>query len=170
VSLGIVLVISTAADVGEGAENEKGKSEAPLSAVSLAGPYCRGKGLAYALELTLLTNGDYSAKWDSCLYKSGQANGRWSFSAGRVTFAPAMEGEMLPGGIQSAQVLKFKGEWILLPTDEQSRKLYEEQGVTTSIRSSSIKGWNLNGCGGTNRCTRRTLSSANGKSGRVPFG
>jgi hypothetical protein len=123
-----------AADSGSApgnSEKEKGFPQAPPNAQALAGTYYRGRGLAYNLELALQLNGEYTAKWDSCLYKPGVAAGKWSLSDKQITFTPPMEGEMLRGPIETLTILKFKSEWILVPTDEQSRRFYDQEGVTS---------------------------------------
>lgn len=113
---------------------EKGTPERPLNAQAIEGGYYRGNGLSYNLELTLKPGGQYTAKWDSCLYKSGKASGTWKLSHKRIVFAPAMEGEMLRGRLETLDVLNFKGEWILVPVADAERKfydtLYETEGVT----------------------------------------
>jgi hypothetical protein len=122
---------------------EKGTPEAPVNAPAIEGVYYRGNGLSYNLELTLRPGGEYTAKWDSCLYKAGKVSGTWKLSDKRIVFAPAMEGEMLRGRLEALDVLKFKGEWILVPiidvTDvadaaDAGRRfydtLYEREGVT----------------------------------------
>ena len=112
----------------------KGTSETPPNAGAIAGAYYRGNGLSYNLELTLKAGGQYTAKWDSCLYKSGETSGTWKLSGRRILFAPAIESEMLRGRLETLDVLKFEGEWILAPVADAERKfhetLYETEGVT----------------------------------------
>jgi len=119
---------------------EKGTPEAPANTQAIAGAYYRGNGLSYNLELMLGPGGEYTAKWDSCLYKPGKASGTWKLSDRRIVFAPAMEGEMLRGRLESLDVLKFEGEWILVPVADAGEEgnagrkfhdtLYEKEGVT----------------------------------------
>jgi hypothetical protein len=112
----------------------KGTPETPSDAKAIEGAYYRGNGLSYNLELTLKAGGQYTAKWDSCLYKSGEESGTWKLSDKRILFAPAIEGEMLRGRLETLDVLKFEGEWILVPVADAERKfhdiLYEREGVT----------------------------------------
>src|SRR5438132_11036203 len=98
-------------------EKETGTPEAPASPAALAGSYFRGKGLAYNFHLRLEAGGQFTAKWHSCLYKSGEASGNWSLSDNRITFSPPIEGEMLQRPMESLTVLKFKGQWVLAPTE-----------------------------------------------------
>ena len=112
----------------------KGTPEIPSNARAIEGAYYRGNGLSYNLELTLKAGGPYTAKWDSCLYKSGEASGTWKLSGKRILFAPAIDGEMLRGRLETLDVLKFEGEWILVPVADAERRfhdtLYETEGVT----------------------------------------
>ena len=111
-----------------------GTPETPADAKAIEGAYYRGNGLSYNLELTLKADGRYTAKWDSCLYKSGEESGTWKLSDKRILFAPAIEGEMLRGRLETLDVLKFEGEWVLVPTADAEQKfhdaLYERVGVT----------------------------------------
>ncbi len=109
---------------------EKATAEAPPNAQAVAGSYYKGTGLAYNLNLTLQPSGEYTAAWDSCLYKPGKAAGQWRLSDKRITFTPPMEGEMMRGSIETVEILKLRGEWVLLPIDNQSLKLYDRDGVT----------------------------------------
>jgi len=112
----------------------KGTLETPSNARAIEGAYYRGNGLSYNLALTLKAGGQYTAKWDSCLYKSGEASGTWKLSDKRIRFEPAIEGEMLRGRMEALDVLKFEGEWILVPVADAERTfhdaLYEREGVT----------------------------------------
>ena len=112
----------------------KGTLETPSNARAIEGAYYRGNGLSYNLALTLKAGGQYTAKWDSCLYKSGEASGTWKLSDKRIRFEPAIEGEMLRGRMEALDVLKFEGEWILVPVADGEQRfhdtLYETEGVT----------------------------------------
>jgi hypothetical protein len=125
-----VAVIMVPCVVSGAEEQETGKPETPPNVAALAGSYFRGRGLGYNLHLTLEANSKYKAKWHSCLYKSGEASGDWSLSDKRITLTPPMEGEMLQSRVESLEVLAFKGQWILLPTDQRDRQFYEKDGVT----------------------------------------
>jgi len=98
---------------------------------AIEGSYYRGRGPAYNLDLTLEAGGKYKATWHSCLYKSGGASGAWTLSGGRVIFTPPMEGEMLKGRLESADVLKSGEQWVLVPTNQQDREFYRTNGVTS---------------------------------------
>lgn len=112
----------------------KGTLETPSNARAIEGAYYRGNGLSYNLALTLKAGGQYTAKWDSCLYKFGEASGTWKLSDRGILFAPAIEGEMLRGRLETLDVLKFEGEWILVPVADGEQRfhdtLYETEGVT----------------------------------------
>ena len=112
----------------------KGTPERPTDATAIEGAYYRGNGLSYNLELALKPGGEYTARWDSCLYKGGEASGTWKLSDRRIFFAPAIESEMLRGRLETLDILKFEGEWILVPVADGERKfhdaLYEREGVT----------------------------------------
>ncbi|PYJ84112.1 MAG: hypothetical protein DME22_13915 [Verrucomicrobia bacterium] len=125
VTVGLGICVAYGAD-----EKEKGTPEAPPNPQALEASYFRGKGLAYNLHLTLEAGGKYKARWHSCLYKPGEASGTWSLADKRITFTPPIEGEMLQGRVEKLDVLKSKGEWILVPTDERDRQFYEKEGVT----------------------------------------
>jgi hypothetical protein len=125
----LAVIIVVGGGMASGAE-AKGTAtpESPPNAEAVEGSYYRGRGLAYNLDLSLKTGGKYTAKWHSCLYKSGQASGTWKLSGERIIFTPPVEGEMLKSPLKSVDVRKFGEEWILVPADQQDRKFYEEWG------------------------------------------
>jgi hypothetical protein len=130
-----VLVILSAWDQGQamaGDEKEKGTPEAPSNAKAVAGSYYRGDGLGYNVSLTLKENGKYTAEWHGCLGKYGEASGNWSLTKKRITFLPSKEEGNLKGYLKKLDVLKFKGDWILLPTDKEDRGFYDKWGVSRS--------------------------------------
>jgi hypothetical protein len=112
------------------AESEKASAGLLTNAQSLAGAYYRGDGLSYNLDLILRTNGEYTAKWHSCLYKSGEASGSWSLSGRLITFTPPLDGEMLRGQLKAVELRQANGEWELVPTDGQGERAHDQNGVT----------------------------------------
>ena len=126
-SLALVLgaALGLAAD-----EKEKGTPGAPSNAKSVAGTYYRGDGLGYNVSLTLKENGKYTAEWHGCLGKYGDGSGKWSVTNKRITFTPSKEEGMMKGHLQSLDVLKFKGDWILVPIDKRDREFYDKWGVS----------------------------------------
>src|SRR5579859_2434276 len=90
----------------------------------LVGHYFRGNGLPYNLHLKLEQGGRFTAQWHSCLYKPGQSLGTWIVSGNRITLDPPVEGEMLRWPLSNLNVLRSKGQWILIPTDQRDRESY----------------------------------------------
>ena len=127
----LVLIFSTAA-IYAAEEREKGTPEAPKSAKAVSGTYYRGDGLGYNVSLTLKENGKYTAEWHGCLGKYGEASGTWSLADKRITFAPAKEEDAMKGHLRSLDVLKFKGDWIFVPTEKRDREFYDKWGVSRS--------------------------------------
>ena len=125
------LALVFGAALGLAAEvNEKGTPEAPANAKAVAGTYYRGDGLGYNVSLTLKENGKYNAEWHGCLGKYGEASGKWTVAGNRITFTPAKEEGMMKGYLQSLDVLRFKGDSILVPTDSRDREFYNGSGVS----------------------------------------
>jgi hypothetical protein len=96
----------------------------------VVGHYFRGNGLPYNLHLKLEQGGRFTAQWHSCLYKPGQSLGTWIVSGNRITLDPPVEGEMLRWPLSNLNVLRSKGQWILIPTDQRDRESYEKHGET----------------------------------------
>jgi hypothetical protein len=111
---------------------EKGSPEAPTSTKAVAGNYYRGDGLGYNISLTLKENGKYTAEWHGCLGKYGEASGTWSLTDKRITFTPTKEENLMQGYLRSLDVLKFKGDWIFVPTEKGDRESYDKSGVSRS--------------------------------------
>ena len=110
-------------------EKEKGTPEAPSSGKAIAGTYYRGNGLSYNISLTLKDDGKYAAEWRGCLGKYGEASGKWSLNDKRITFTPSKEEGMMKGHLRNLAVIKFKADWILVPTDKRDREIYDKRGV-----------------------------------------
>jgi len=125
------IVIFVTAFRGLAAEEKgKGTPAAPPDAKAVAGSYYRGDGLGYNITLTLDQDGEYTADWRGCLGNYGVASGKWSLSGKRIILAPSYEEGLMKGHLKSLDVLKYEGDWILLPTDKRERAFYEERGVT----------------------------------------
>lgn len=112
------------------ASEQWGTPGTPSNAVAVAGSYYRGDGLGYNVSLTLEANGNYSAEWHGCLGKYGEASGKWSLADARITFTPSKEEDMMKGHLKSLDVLKFQGDWILVPTEKHEREFYDKMGVS----------------------------------------
>ena len=117
------LIVARAGD-----EKEKGTPAAPANAKDVAGSYYRGDGTGYNIYLTLKENGKYTAEWHGCLGKYGEASGQWTLADKRVVFKPAKEKDMMKGHLKSLDVLRYKGQWIFVPSDD--REFYDKYGVT----------------------------------------
>jgi hypothetical protein len=94
------------------------------------GFYYRGSGLAYNIDLILKAGGTYSARWHSCLYKAGEATGKWVLSSNRISFIPPIEGEMLKRPLSSVNAIKSDNEWVLVSSDAEGPKTFEREGIT----------------------------------------
>lgn len=122
----VTLVFGTGASMA-GEEIEKGTPEAPPDAKAIAGDYYRGDGTGYNIYLTLDANGQYKAKWRGCLGVYGEASGRWTLKDKQIFFAFSKETGMMQGHLKELDILKFKGGWIFVPTND--REFYDKWGV-----------------------------------------
>jgi hypothetical protein len=109
---------------------EKGVPKTPPDAAAVAGTYCCRDGNAYHVTLTLNTNSTYSAKGRSCLKNKGDASGAgtWKLTGRRIVLTPSQEAGWMKGEPKVFDVLKFKGDWILVRADWPD--YYNEHGVT----------------------------------------
>ena len=121
-----LLILAAMATVA--ADKEKATSEAPPNAKAVAGEYYRGDGLGMNITLSLKEDGKYSAEWHGCLGKYGEGAGTWSLKGKSIAFTPSVEKDMLKGYLTKLDTAKFKGEWILVPTDKMSSDWYEREG------------------------------------------
>ena len=121
--LSLGLVAAPGAD-----DTEKGTPEAPRDAKAVAGSYYRGDGIGYNIYLTLKENGEYTAEWHGCLGKYGEASGQWTLTDKRIVFRPAKEEDMMKGHLKSLDVLRYKGQWIFVPSDDH--EFYDKYGVS----------------------------------------
>jgi len=112
------------------AEIEKGAPETPSSATAVAGTYVCQDGNAYRVVLTLNSNGTYWAKGSSCLTNKGDAAGAgtWNLTDRRIVLTPSKEDGWMKKEPKVFDVLRFKGDWILVRADWPD--YYNEHGVT----------------------------------------
>lgn len=109
-------------------EVEKGVPEAPPNAKAVAGSYYCGDGTGYNVTLTLKGDGSYSGEWHGCLGKYGDAAGSWKLSDKRIILTPKKETDMMQGHLKTLDVLKYKGGWIFVRSDD--RDFYDKYGVS----------------------------------------
>jgi hypothetical protein len=112
-------------------EPQKGVAERPADTRVLAGHYYRGDGTGYNVHLTLGSDGAYSAEWQGCLGIYGEAAGDWKLADELVVFTPSKEIDMMRRHLRALEVMKFQGNWILVPTDKSDREFYDKWGVST---------------------------------------
>ncbi len=112
------------------AEIQKGVPETPSSATAVAGTYLCHEGAAYYVTLTLNTNGTYWANGRSCLKNKGDAGGvgTWKLTGQTIALTPSKEDGWMTGEPKVFDVLKFKGDCILVRADWPD--YYNEHGVT----------------------------------------
>ena len=102
--------------------------EAPPNAKAVAGNYYRGDGRGYNIYLNLLEKGSYTAQWRGCLGEYGTASGTWAVADKRIVLTPVKEKDNMKGHLKSLDVLRYKGQWILVPSDD--RGFYNKYGVS----------------------------------------
>lgn len=113
---------------GGAEEKEKGTAEAPSNSKAVAGSYYRGDGTGYNIYLTLVEDGTYTAKWLGCLGEYGTASGRWALADKLIKFQPGKQTGNMKGHLKSLDVLRYKGQWIFVPSDD--RDFYDKHGVS----------------------------------------
>ena len=125
-----LLIIGWQSPPAVAAEVEKGVPETPSSGAAVAGRYCCHDGNAYRVVLTLNTNGTYWAWGSSCLKNKGDASGAgiWKLTERRIVLTPSKEDGWMKKEPKVFDVLKFKGDWILVRADWPD--YYNEHGVT----------------------------------------
>jgi hypothetical protein len=109
-------------------DTEKGEPAAPPNANAVTGSYYCGDGTGYNVTLTLRVDGGYSAQWDGCLGKYGDASGHWKLSDKRIELTPKNETGMMKGHLKTLDVLKYKDGWIFVRADD--RDFYDKYGVS----------------------------------------
>jgi len=110
---------------------QKGVSDRPADAKTLAGRYYRGDGKGYNVHLTLEAEGTYTAEWHGCLGTYGKAAGDWKLLGTQLAFTPSKETDMMRSHLRGLDVLKFRGHWIFLSTNKSDREFYDKWGVST---------------------------------------
>jgi hypothetical protein len=110
---------------------QKGVSERPADAKTLAGRYYRGDGTGYNIYLALNPDGTYEAEWRGCLGTYGEAAGDWKLEGTQIVFTPSKETDMMRSHLRGLDVLKFQGHWIFLSTEKNDREFYDKWGVST---------------------------------------
>jgi hypothetical protein len=112
------------------AEVEKGVPETPSGAAAILGTYLCHDGVVYRVTLTLNSNGTYWAWGSSCLKNKGDASGTgtWKLTERRIVLVPSKEEGWMAKEPKAFDVLKFKGDWILVRADWPD--YYNEHGVT----------------------------------------
>jgi len=128
VPLGILFLLVGAVLALCAEEPQKGTPEVPPNPKAVAGNYYRGDGTGYNIYLTLKENGKYTAEWHGCLGKYGEASGQWTLAGKSITFKASKEKDMMKGHLKSLDVLKFRGQWIFVPSDD--RQFYDKYGVS----------------------------------------
>ena len=108
---------------------KKGNWDSPANAGELVGQYYTGDGLGYNINLTLKPEGTYEAVLRGCLGIYGTEAGRWSLIATQIVFTPSNETVRMREFLTNLDIMKFRGHWIFLSTNEGYRTYYEEFGV-----------------------------------------
>ena len=112
------------------AELQKGTPETPSGAAAVAGTFICHDGNVYRVVLTLNTNGTFSTRGSSCLKNKEDASGAgtWTLSERRIVLTPSKETGWMKQEPKVFDVLKFKGDWILVRADWPD--YYNQHGVT----------------------------------------
>ena len=122
--LGGLCLPSHAADI------QKGVPETPSGAAAVAGTYCCHDRNVYRVVLTLNSNGTYWATGSSCLENKGDASGvgTWKLTERKIVLTPSKEDGWMKQEPKLFDVLKLRGEWILVRADWPD--YYNQHGVT----------------------------------------
>ena len=92
------------------------RGEAPASA---AGVYRCSSGIE-TRTITLLTNGNYLARWDADIGTNGFASGTWAVVGSEVRLTPQNEeGPMMKGHFRLLLLRDFKGRRALLRKEDE---------------------------------------------------
>ena len=102
----------------------------PVESANLSGDYYRGDGTGYNLSLALHQGGTYAASWYGCVGLYGTATGEWALASGDLKFTPIEETEMMQGHLRSLEPMAHAGHWILVPTEDEDREVYDKWGVS----------------------------------------
>lgn len=135
VLIGWPLIFTTAVAWAED-EKQWGTPEAPPSAKAICGDYYCGDGFDLNFSLAVKDDGKYSVVWSGCTGKLGEVSGNWTLTGRRIALSlpedKGMRAVLEVEGFLKLEVLKFKGEWILVPVDGAVRRLYSRRGITVS--------------------------------------
>ena len=86
---------------------------------SHAGVYRQWGGGIYAIVLTLLTNGNYLARWDADIACNGTASGSWKSIGDEIHLSPKKEdGPLMPGYLRVLLVREMEGRRALLRKED----------------------------------------------------
>jgi hypothetical protein len=92
-----------------------GRADTPASA---AGVY-RGSSGIESRTITLLTNGNYLARWNGDMGSNGSATGTWELAGGEVRLTPKREeGLLMPGHFRVLLLRSFEGRQALLRKED----------------------------------------------------
>jgi hypothetical protein len=108
----------------------QGFTEAPASPGSLAGEYYMGDGLGVSIVFNLNPDSTYSSVWHGCLGKYGDWAGSWDVTDTFLVLTPDTVAGVAADDLRSFIIQRYKGNWILVPTDERDQELYHKIGVS----------------------------------------
>jgi hypothetical protein len=91
------------------------RSEVPVSA---AGVYRSWSGIE-TRRITLLTNGNYLARWDGDIGSNGASSGTWELVGTEVRLSPKKEEGMISGHFRVLLLRDFKGRQALLRKEDE---------------------------------------------------
>jgi hypothetical protein len=85
---------------------------------SVAGVY-RGSSGIETRTVTLLTNGNYLARWDGDIGSNGSSAGTWKLAGAEVRLSPKKEEGMISGHFRVLLVRDFNGRRALLRKEDE---------------------------------------------------
>jgi hypothetical protein len=85
---------------------------------SAVGVYKSEVGI-YVLTVTLLSNGNYLARWDADIGSNGSASGSWKLVGAEVHLTPKKEEDMMTGYLRVLLLREFKGRKALLRKEDE---------------------------------------------------
>jgi hypothetical protein len=89
---------------------------------SAAGVYRSEVGI-YSLTLSLLSNGNYLARWDADIGSNGSASGSWTLVAGEVRVVPKKEeGHPMTGYLRVLLLREFEGRKVSLRKEDAAHE------------------------------------------------
>jgi hypothetical protein len=85
---------------------------------SAAGVYRSEVGI-YSLTVSLLSNGNYLARWDADIGSNGKASGSWTLVGGEVRLVPKKEeGHPMTGYLRVLLLREFEGRKVLIRKED----------------------------------------------------